>query len=82
MEIRSTGIDEGEGDLGDSNSEVSATEMTLGEVYPVKIVEAGKTVWFKFTPAESGRYEIYSTGNCDTFVEFYGTRPNRNQHRF
>ena len=71
----STGIDEGEGDLGDSNSEVSATEMTLGEVYPVKIVEAGKTVWFKFTPAESGRYEIYSTGNCDTFVEFYGTDP-------
>ena len=42
--------DEGEGDLGDRNSEVSATEMTLGEVYPVKIVEAGKTVWFKFTP--------------------------------
>ena len=70
-----TGIDEGEGDLGDSNSEVSATEMTLGEVYPVKIVEAGKTVWFKFTPAESGRYEIYSTGRFDTYVEFYGTDP-------
>ncbi len=46
--------DEGEGDLGDSNSEVSATEMTLGEVYQAKIDEAGKTVWFKFTPAESG----------------------------
>ena len=62
MEIRCTGIDEGEGDLGDSNSEVSATEMTLGNVYQAKIDEAGKTVWFKFTPAESGRYEIYSTG--------------------
>ena len=29
--------DEGEGDLGDSNSEVSATEMTLGNVYQAKI---------------------------------------------
>ena len=67
--------DEGEGDLGDSNSEVSATEMTLGEVYQAKIDEAGKTVWFKFTPAESGRYEIYSTGRFDTYVEFYGTNP-------
>ena len=71
----STGIDEGEGDLGDSNSEVSATEMTLGNVYQAKIDEAGKTVWFKFTPAESGRYEIYSTGRFDTYVEFYGTNP-------
>ena len=67
--------DEGEGDLGDSNSEVSATEMTLGNVYQAKIDEAGKTVWFKFTPAESGRYEIYSTGRFDTYVEFYGTNP-------
>ena len=67
--------DEGEGDLGDSNSEVSATEMTLGNVYKAKIDEAGKTVWFKFTPAESGRYEIYSTGRFDTYVEFYGTNP-------
>ena len=67
--------DEGEGDLGDSNSEVSATEMTLGNVYKAKIDEPGKTVWFKFTPAESGRYEIYSTGRFDTYVEFYGTNP-------
>ena len=67
--------DEVEGDLGDSNSEVSATEMTLGNVYEAKIDEAGKTVWFKFTPAESGRYEIYSTGKFDTYVEFYGTNP-------
>ena len=67
--------DEGEGDLGDSNSEVSATEMTLGNVYQAKIDEPGKTVWFKFTPAESGRYEIYSTGRFDTYVEFYGTNP-------
>ena len=59
----------------DGESPATAVTLTPATEYEANIDEAGKTVWFKFTPAESGRYEIYSTGRFDTYVEFYGTNP-------
>ena len=45
------------------------TPLSLGE-NSIAIDTAGSTVYRPFTPTESGRYEIYSTGSADTFGTF------------
>lgn len=50
------------------------TEMTADGVYPVNITEENQYAWFSFTPEETGGYEFYSTGNCDTVGYFFDSK--------
>ena len=51
--------------------EADSTELSEPGEYTAEITTAGSSVWYTFTPEESGLYKIYTTGSSDTYVELY-----------
>ena len=66
----------GEDDPTEAEME-NASPISVGDTVDVEVTEEAPTAWFRFVPAESGTYELFSTpksGNeVDTFASLYNS---------
>lgn len=61
---------------GSEETESNYVTIEPGKEYSVTISNDVREVWYKFTPAESGNYTIYSSGNRDSHVELFDSNMN------